>query len=139
MLYHSSMRVASKCRASGAAAFTLVEIMIVVAIIGMLAAIAIPSFIKARQASQLNACLNDLRIYADALDQYAFPNHQFPTSIADLVTQDYLKKLYECSVGGAYEWSVSSDNQAYHLRCTGQHTPTISHVCIHENQPPMAK
>ena len=42
-------------------------------------------------------------------------------------------------LGGAYEWSISNGNQAYHLRCTSQHTPTISHVCIHENQPPMAK
>jgi prepilin-type N-terminal cleavage/methylation domain-containing protein len=145
MLYHPlhersiEMRGASKCRASRAAAFTLVEIMIVVAIIGMLAAIAIPSFIKARQASQLNTCLNNLRIYADALDRSAFANHQFPASIGDLVSQGYLKTLHGCPLGGAYEWSVSNGNQAYHLRCTSLHTPTISHVCIHENQMPMAK
>ena len=41
--------------------FTLVEIMIVVAIIGLLAAIAIPSFVKARNTSQQNACINNLR------------------------------------------------------------------------------
>lgn len=51
--------------------FTLVEIMIVVAIIGLLAAIAIPSFMKARTTAQKNACVNNLRQIEGAKDQYA--------------------------------------------------------------------
>ena len=51
--------------------FTLVEIMIVVAIIGLLAAIAIPSFIKARTNSQTNACINNLRQIDAAKEQAA--------------------------------------------------------------------
>ena len=54
--------------------FTLVEIMIVVAIIGLLAAIAIPNFVRARQTAQANACLNNLRIIDAAKNQYALEN-----------------------------------------------------------------
>ena len=49
--------------------FTLVEIMIVVAIIGLLAAIAIPNFVRARQTSQTNACINNLRQIDGAKEQ----------------------------------------------------------------------
>jgi prepilin-type N-terminal cleavage/methylation domain-containing protein len=51
--------------------FTLVEIMIVVAIIGLLAAIAIPNFVKARTTSQQNACINNLRLIDDSKQQWA--------------------------------------------------------------------
>lgn len=54
--------------------FTLVEIMIVVAIIGLLAAIAIPSFLRARTTSQANACINNLRQIEAGKDQYALEN-----------------------------------------------------------------
>ena len=63
-----------KIKTSRNAGFTLVEIMIVVAIIGLLAAIAIPNFVRARQTAQTNACLNNLRIIDAAKNQYALEN-----------------------------------------------------------------
>lgn len=60
--------------------FTLVEIMIVVAIIGLLAAIAIPSFVRARTTSQMNACINNLRQIDGAKDQWAIENNKVDTA-----------------------------------------------------------
>jgi len=54
--------------------FTLVEIMIVVAIIALLAAIAVPGFLRARKRSQASRVINDLRLIDSAVDQYAVEN-----------------------------------------------------------------
>ncbi len=58
------------------AGFTLVEIMIVVAIIALLAAIAVPGFLRARKRSQASKVLNDLRLIDSAVDQYAIENNK---------------------------------------------------------------
>ncbi len=73
--------------------FTLVEIMIVVAIIALLAAIAVPGFLRARKRSQASRILNDLRMIDAAVDQYAIETNR--TTNAPVATADwtnYLKK-----------------------------------------------
>jgi len=64
--------------------FTLVEIMIVVAIIALLAAIAVPGFLRARKRSQASKVLNDLRMINGAVDQYAIENSKISTDIVDV-------------------------------------------------------
>ena len=63
-----------KIRTSRKAGFTIVELMIVVAIIGLLAAIAIPSFVRTRATSQMNACINNLRQIDAAKQRWAMEN-----------------------------------------------------------------
>jgi prepilin-type N-terminal cleavage/methylation domain-containing protein len=73
--------------------FTLVEIMIVVAIIALLAAIAVPGFLRARKRSQASRILNDLRMIDSAVDQYAIETNRStgsPVAVTDWT--NYLKK-----------------------------------------------
>ena len=73
--------------------FTLVEIMIVVAIIALLAAIAVPNFLRARKRSQATRILEDLRIIDSAIDQYAIENNKSGgASVNWTDIQAYLKK-----------------------------------------------
>jgi prepilin-type N-terminal cleavage/methylation domain-containing protein len=76
--------------------FTLVEIMIVVAIIALLAAIAVPGFLRARKRSQASKILNDLRMIDSAIDQYAIETNR--ASGFGLVTADWTNYLKKGSV-----------------------------------------
>ena len=104
-----------KTRASRKAGFTLVEIMIVVAIIGLLAAIAIPNFVKARTTSQQNACINNLRQFDGAAQQWALETKQLPSANATLsLIKPYIKLtttsvVPSCPASGTYNstWSVT--------------------------------
>ena len=89
--------------------FTLVEIMIVVAIIGLLAAIAIPSFARARTTSRQNACINNLRQIDGGKDQWAIETGKVDSTSVSLANcYDYLKKTPRCPAGGSYGVTVVS-------------------------------
>lgn len=87
--------------------FTLVEIMIVVAIIGLLAAIAIPSFMKARTQSQLNACINNIRQIESGKEQWALEKKQATGSGVTTDEVDaYMKAAPVCPAGGTYTYNA---------------------------------
>jgi prepilin-type N-terminal cleavage/methylation domain-containing protein len=84
------------------AGFTLVEIMIVVAIIALLAAIAVPGFLRARKRSQASKIINDLRLVDAAVDQYAIERGKKTDDPVDVIDWTaYVKKDTNLYLTGA--------------------------------------
>src|SRR5579859_5827631 len=88
--------------------FTLVEIMIVVAIIALLASVAIPSYVHARESSQRNGCINNLRQIDGAAQTWALEHNKSPSdsytldAIKPYIRLDSNNNLPACPAGGTY-------------------------------------
>ncbi len=113
-----------KINSSFKSGFTLVEIMIVVAIIGLLAAIAIPNFVKARTTAQKNACVNNLRQIDGAKEQWALENKKATgDTVADTDVDPYIKgltaKAKACPGGGTVSLAAIGTNPSCTLASSG--------------------
>lgn len=100
--------------------FTLVEIMIVVLIIGILLAIAIPNFMKARETSRTNSCIANLKQIDAAIQQYAMDNKKSGTDtvgLNDLTTgvDPYIRSEPECPSGGDYSTTTVSEKPSCNI------------------------
>ena len=101
--------------------FTLVEIMIVVAIIGLLAAIAIPNFVNARATAAANACRANLRQLESAIQMFMIDNGSWPAAADAANLGTYLRTVPTTCPddGDAYVYAAAAGT----ITCPNGHTP----------------
>lgn len=85
--------------------FTLTEIMITVAVIGVVSSLAVPNMIKARESAQTQTCISNLRKIDDAKSMWATFEGELETSVPDWsdLVPDYIKRTPECPASGTYD------------------------------------
>lgn len=117
----------------GTGGFTLVEIMIVIAIIGLLCAIAIPNYVRARANSQASACINNLRQIDSAVQQFAIENKKrvgdevaYPTDLLPYIKLNSANSIPPCPAGG--EYSLSTIGAVPSAICSLGNTVTPAHL-----------
>lgn len=125
--------------------FTLIELMIVVAIIGILASILLPSMVRMRFNALLSSCEANERNISASLALYSNDNEgDFPDpllgGLSILVTNGYTRAIPSCpTTGSAYGYETSTVTQNYTLWCTGEHSlvlgPTAALGFTHPSAP----
>ena len=105
--------------------FTLIELMIVIAIIGILAGVMIPNYTKARAEGNMSGCIQNLKAIGTSQELYTMrsPGHVYAKDIATLCESGYLKseaKGLKCpGSGDAYNMETSTDGKLYTVYCVG--------------------
>jgi len=107
--------------------FTLVEIMIVVAIIGILAAIAIPNFLKSRQESQKNACIANMKQLEGAFEQAKLAGNTAPTIATMCGATSYIKVEPRCPYKTSSGYTLPATD-ADRVTCPNQNNGVTDHV-----------
>jgi prepilin-type N-terminal cleavage/methylation domain-containing protein len=117
----------------GLGGFTLVEIMIVIAIIGLLCAIAIPNYVRARENSQASACINNLRQIDGATQQFAIESGKtvggsvnYPSDLTPYLKLNSTSQIPPCPAGGTY--SVAPIGSIPSVMCSLGSTVTPAHI-----------
>ncbi len=103
-------------------AFTLVEIMIVVGIIGTLVAIAVPSGMKAAEESRKTVCMNNLRQINYANETWALMNNKRQGDLIDVAEVNlFIKKIPECPSDGVYNYGLVGEKPTCSLAAAFGH------------------
>ena len=102
--------------------FTLIEMMITVAIIGLLVAIAVPSGMKAAQESRKTVCINNLRLIRDASEAWALmENASTGDAVVVAEVNEFLKRPPECPLSGTYDYGTVGNEPTCSLAATEGH------------------
>jgi general secretion pathway protein G len=107
------------------AGFTLVELMIVMAIIGVLAVVAIPSYVGAVRQAREAVLREDLHVMRDAIDSFTADKQKAPQSLDDLVTEGYMRSIPTDPMTREKDWVTNTSDS---LRSVDQTDPGIDDV-----------